>query len=99
MKHSDMRKVYVDLLGGGFAMLCAFFVYHDLGYKGSDDLGCEHFDIDKFLCKGYELFHVVCRRFQMLNLVFKYRISLRFTTTLGISVRPFRNQTFEQLSI
>ena len=70
LKHSDMRKVYVNLLCGGFTMLCAFFVYHDLGYKGSDDLGREYFDIDEFLCEGYELFHVVCRRFQMLNLVF-----------------------------
>ena len=35
VKHSDMRKVYVDLLCGRFTMLCAFFVYHNLGYKGS----------------------------------------------------------------
>ena len=48
-----MRKVYVDLLCGGFTMLCAFFVYHDLGYKGSDDLGRERFDIDEFFCEGY----------------------------------------------
>ena len=49
-----MRKVYVDLLCGRFTMLCAFFVYHDLGYKCSDDLGRERFDIDKFFCEGYE---------------------------------------------
>ena len=51
VKHSDMRKVYVDLLCGGFTMLCAFFVYHDLGYKGTDDLGCERFDIDEFFSR------------------------------------------------
>ena len=72
VKHSDMRKVYVDLLGGGFTMLCAFFVYHDLGYKGSDDLGCEHFDIDELFCEGYELLHIVCGCLQMLDLFFKY---------------------------
>ena len=61
-----MRKVYVDLLCGRFAMLCAFFVYHDLGYKGSDDLGCEHFDIDELFCESYTtgnvLFcgHIIC---------------------------------------
>ena len=66
VKHSDMRKVYVDLLCGRFAMLCAFFVYHDLGYKGSDDLGCEHFDIDELFCESYTtgnvLFcgHIIC---------------------------------------
>ncbi len=52
VKHSDMRKVYVDLLCGGFTMLYAFFVYHDLGYKGSDDLGCERFDIDEFFARA-----------------------------------------------
>lgn len=44
VKHSDMRKVYINLLCGRFTMLCAFFVYHDLGYKGPDDLGRERFE-------------------------------------------------------
>ena len=67
VKHSDMRKVYVNLLCGGFTMLCAFFVYHDLGYKGSDDLGRERFDIDEFFCEGYELLYIIRRFFQMLD--------------------------------
>ena len=53
-----MRKVYVDLLGGGFTMLCAFFVYHDLGYKGLDDLGRERFDIDEFFRESYEMLYI-----------------------------------------
>ena len=71
VKHSDMRKVYVNLLCGGFTMLCAFFVYHDLGNKGSDNLGRERFDIDELFCESYEMLHVVCGFFQMLNLFFK----------------------------
>ena len=67
VKHSDMRKVYVNLLCGGFAMLCAFFVYHNLGYKGTDDLGRERFDIDEFFCEGYELLYIIRRFFQMLD--------------------------------
>ena len=58
VKHSDMRKVYVDLLCGGFTMLCAFFVYHDLGYKCSDDLGRERFDIDEFFRESYEMLYI-----------------------------------------
>ena len=53
-----MRKVYVDLLCGGFTMLCAFFVYHDLGYKGSDDIGRERFDIDEFFRESYEMLYI-----------------------------------------
>ena len=66
-----MRKVYVNLLCGGFTMLCAFFVYHDLLYKGSDDLGRKRFDIDEFFCKGDELLHIIRRFFQMLDFFFK----------------------------
>ena len=72
VEHSDMRKVYVDLLCGRLTMLCAFFVYHDLGYKGSDDLGCERFNIDEFFRESYELLHIVCGCLQMLDLFFKY---------------------------
>ena len=61
-----MRKVYVDLLCGGFTMLCAFFVYYDLGYKGSDDLGRERFNVDALFGKSYELFHIVCGCLQAL---------------------------------
>ena len=67
VKHSDMRKVYVNLLCGGFTMLCAFFVYHDLGYKGSDDLGCERFNIDEFFRESYEMLYIIRRFFQMLD--------------------------------
>ena len=70
-KHSDMRKVYVDLLCGRFTMLCAFFVYHNLGYKGTDDLGRERFDIDEFLCESYEMLYIIHRFFQMLDFFFK----------------------------
>lgn len=48
-----MRKVYVDLLCGGFTMLCAFFVYHNFGYKGSNNLGRERFNIDALFSKSY----------------------------------------------
>jgi hypothetical protein len=75
-----MRKVYVDPLCGGFTMLCAFFVYHDLGYKGSDDLGCERFDIDEFFRESYEMLYIIRRFFQMLDFFFKdggaFRLSL-----------------------
>ena len=84
VKHSDMRKVYVDLLCGGFTMLCAFFVYHDLGYKGTDDLGRERFDIDEFLCKSYEMLYIIRRFFQMLNLFFKDRKPFGYLSLLGI---------------
>ena len=84
LKHSDMRKVYVDLLCGGFTVLCAFFVYHDLGYKGSDDLGRERFDIDEFFCEGYELLYIIRRFFQMLNLFFKYREPFCYLSLLCI---------------
>lgn len=33
VKHSDMRKIYVDLLCGRFTMLCAFFVYPNFNSK------------------------------------------------------------------
>jgi hypothetical protein len=49
VKHSDMRKVYVDLLCGRFTMLCAFFVYHNLGYKGSSIFLITKFISDKTL--------------------------------------------------
>ena len=84
VKHSDMRKVYVDLLCGRFAMLCAFFVYHDLGYKGSDDLGCEHFNIDELFCESYEVLYIIRRFFQMLNLFFKDRKPFGYLSLLCI---------------
>ena len=52
-------------------MLCAFFVYHDLGYKGSDNLGREHFDIDELFCESYEMLYIIRRFFQMLDFFFK----------------------------
>ena len=84
VKHSDMRKVYVDLLCSGFTMLCAFFVYHDLGYKGSDDLGRERFDIDEFFRESYEMLYIIRRFFQMLDLFFKYGESFRYLSLLCV---------------
>jgi len=66
-----MRKVYVNLLCGGFTMLCTFFVYHNLGNKGTNDLGRERFDIDEFFRESYEMLYIIRRFFQMLDLFFK----------------------------
>ena len=84
VKHSDMRKIYVDLLSGGFAMLCAFFVYHDLGYKGTNDLGRERFDIDEFFRASYEMLYIIRRFFQMLDFFFKDRKSFGYLSLLCV---------------
>lgn len=79
-----MCKVYVDLLCGGFTMLCAFFVYHDLGNKGTNDLGRERFDIDEFFRESYEMLYIIRRFFQMLNLFFKDRKPFSYLSLLCV---------------
>ena len=79
-----MRKVYVNLLCGRFTMCCAFFVYHDLGYKSSDDLGREYFDIDEFFRESYEMLYIIRRFFQMLDFFFKDRKSFGYLSLLCV---------------